>query len=82
MRRTLNKIDAHELLSSLAYGRSALNQALGILPPNSGMAHLARLVVSNIDDLATLLTGDSQHFQEAARPASHLIPRPSERPQD
>jgi hypothetical protein len=47
---------------------------LGVLPPNSGTAHLARLVVSNIDDLATLLTGDRLHFHDAARPASHLIP--------
>ena len=73
MRHTLNNLDSQQLLSALAAGRTALNEALATLPPNSGTAHLARLVVSNIDDLATLLTGDRQHFHDAARPASHLM---------
>jgi hypothetical protein len=76
MRRKPNRPDSAKLLSELAPGRAALNDMLGILPPNSGTAHLARLVVSNMDDLATLLTGDRQHFHNAARPASHLIPPP------
>jgi hypothetical protein len=74
MRRTLTKTDALQLLTALSSGRAALNDVLAVLPPNSGTAHLARLVVSNIDDLATLLTGDRLHFHDAARPASHLIP--------
>jgi hypothetical protein len=74
MRRTLTKIDSQQLLSALTSGRAALNEVLGVLPPKSGTAQLARLLVSNIDDLATLLTGDRQHFHESAQPASHLIP--------
>jgi hypothetical protein len=73
MRRKLNRLDAGEILSALEPGRTALNTALGVLPPNSGTAHLARLVVSNIDDLATLLTGNRLHFHEGANPASHLM---------